>query len=74
MRLLELRCELLVKAEQDLEIATKRVVAARAKAAAQKNEASSRKFRLEKAIIAVKDLVLVYDNVRKIDMSSFRKL
>ena len=57
-----------------MEIAAERVAKARQAAAERKNEAYAHRFRPERAEIEVNDLVLIYNNVRRIDMSSFRKL
>lgn len=73
-RLLVLRARLLWDTEHALEIAAEKVAAAREKSANSRNEANSYRFRPQDGIIQKGDLVLVYHNVRKIDMSSFRKL
>jgi transposase InsO family protein len=73
-KLLVLRAKALWEADHDLEIAAERVAKARKAAAERRNDAHAHRFRPERGEIEVKDLVLIYNNVRKIDMSSFRKL
>jgi hypothetical protein len=74
LKLLTLRAKVLFDADHAFEIAAEKVAIARAEQAERRNEATGRRFRPQIAQISEGDLVLVYDNVRSIDMSSVRKL
>ena len=73
-RLVAVRAKLLWDSEHNFAVAAEKVAEARRKMADRRNQAQSGKFRPENAEIAEGDLVLVYNNVRQIDMSSNRKL
>jgi hypothetical protein len=72
--LLTARARMLWEAEHDFEVAAEKVAAAREKMANKRNEANTHRFRTDRTTIKKGDLVLVYNNLRQIDMSSFRKL
>ena len=73
-QLLLLRARVLWDAEHDFEIMAERVAAAREKSAQRRNDKNQRRFRAKDAQVNVGDLVLVYNTLRTIDMSSVRKL
>lgn len=72
--LVTVRAKILYDLEFNHQLAAERVAAAREKQAQRRNAAHARKMRPKEAEIRIGDVVLVYDVVRKIDMSSARKL
>ena len=73
-KLLLLRAQVLWDAMHDFEIAAEHVAAVREKSAERRNNKNRHRFRAERAEVNVGDLVLVYNNLRAINMSSVRKL
>ncbi len=73
-KLVVLRARVLWEADHRFEVAAEKVAAAREALASKRNQANEFRFRTDKTKIEVGDLVLTYDVVRRIDMSSFRKL